>query len=407
MKSTDATGRLASLRMATGAAACVECGKCTTMCPLSFSGDFSARLVAGQNLADEIAGRGVGVQRCLTCASCEVRCPQGVRFTEFARGLREFIPQGARRPSPHGAAFQWAARLAAGPGRHERDRRWVTDDLEIGEEGETALFVGCLPEFDALFVSDLDVAPLEIARSAVRVLNRLGVKPVVLAAERCCGHDLLWAGERETFAALAKANAAAFSARGVKRIVTACAECCRTWRLDYPEAAPGYRPRVQHVAEFLAEAVDRGRARFEGNGDALVTYQDPCRLGRHLGAYEAPRQVIGAVPGARLVEMRRSRKDAVCCGTSGFIHCDAASRRLQTERLRSAEETGAATLITACPKCLIHFRCAQADMRRRGLEAPAVGVQDFTVFAASALSGAEAACGAVPSQVGAPGGGRS
>jgi Fe-S oxidoreductase len=358
------------------------------MCPLAGQGEFSARLIAAEDLEDEIRGHGVGVGRCLTCGSCEARCPQGVRFTEFVRGLRERIPLELHPPAPHGGVFQCAARTMAASPPSARDLSWLGDGLEVAEEGEIGLFVGCLPLFEAYFGSELGVRPLEIARSAIRLLNSTGIRPVLVPEERCCGHDLFWNGEREAFAALAQANATAFAERGVKRVVTACAECCRTWRLDYPGVAGGYAPRVEHVAEFVAEGLAGSALAFRPDGDRTLTYQDPCRLGRHLGVLDAPRRVLDALPGVNFVEMPRSGRDAVCCGTSGFIHCDAASRAIQYDRLAEASATGASTLVTACPKCLIHFSCAQAEARRAGVRGPSLEVQDFTVLAANLLADA-------------------
>jgi Fe-S oxidoreductase len=366
------------------------------MCPLAAGGGFSARLIAAEPLEEEIAGRGVGVGRCLTCASCEARCPQGVRFTDYVRGLRELLPPEARLAPPHGGVFQAVARSMA-EGEPVRRPAWLGDDLEVADRGEVALFVGCAPFFDLFFEEDLGVRTLDIARAAVRLLNRAGLRPVIVPSERCCGHDLLWAGDRQGFAALARANCEAFASRGVRRILTACAECCRTWRIDYAEAVPEYHPRVEHLAEFLAAEVQAGKMRFRKDGPALLTFQDPCRLGRHLGVTGAPREVLASIAGERVVEMRRNGRDAVCCGTSGFIHCDAESRRLQAERLAEAEDTGAGVLVTACPKCLIHFTCARAEDRRRGAEVSKLEIQDLTVLAARMLddAGAKAGPGAV------------
>jgi Fe-S oxidoreductase len=357
------------------------------MCPLATQGGFSARLIAGQDLQQEIAGRGVGVGRCLTCASCEVRCPQGVRFTEFVRGLRELVPAQARRPCPHAGLFQLIARSMTGEADPVRDTSWVGDGLEVAEEGEVGLFVGCLPFFELYFKDSLGIQPLEIARAAIRVLNHAGIRPVLIPQERCCGHDLLWGGDRESFEALARANTKAFASRGVKRILTTCAECCRTWRLDYAEEVPDYQPRVEHMAEFIAAQAEAGTLSLQGDGAATVTYQDPCRLGRHLGVTEAPRQFLASLPDIEVVEMDRAGKDALCCGTSGFIHCDAASRSVQAGRLDDAAATGADSLVTACPKCLIHFSCAQAEDLRREGKKPSIEIQDFTVLAASRLEG--------------------
>ena len=379
---------LETLRRSTKAAICLECGKCTTLCPLARydSASFSAsRVAATRDVEDTDNGGRAAVERCLTCGLCEVRCPQGVRFVDFVGGLRRQLPGDWPARCSHGDVLRAASRMAAGAEAPARPLDWLDEDLRVAEEGEVGLFVGCLPLYDVIF-EPLGISPTEIARSAVRVLNRLGIEPVVAPDERCCGHDLLWTGDEESFDALAEANAAAFKARGVKHLVTACAECCRTWRLDYPRVATGYRPRVQHLAEFLAGRLGEEEGLFAGNGESRLTYHDPCRLGRHLGVYEEPRAVMQAIPGVELTEMAASGRDAVCCGTSGFTWCDAASRGLQLERLESAGTAGAETMITTCPKCWIHFACAQAGERRRGAEPPPVEVQDFTVFVSNRLA---------------------
>ncbi len=379
---------LMSLRRQTHAALCLACGKCSTMCPLSPSGWFSAaRMVAIRDPETEISGQTQSLNACLTCGACEVRCPEGVHFVDFVRGVRALAPADGRRPCPHGAMLQSTARVMARPEPPTRDLAWIDDDLEIAEEGEVALFVGCLPFFDLLFENELGRQTVDIARAAIRLLNRVGIQPVVLAEERCCGHDLLWNGEPEAFQALAEGNAAAFEARGVKHLLTTCAECCSTWRLDYPEAVPGYQPKVEHLAEFLAGRIEAGELAASGDAAGAMTFQDPCRLGRHLGVTEAPRKVLETLSQGNggLREMARTGGDAQCCGTSGFVHCDANSRRLQSERLESAAATGAETLVTACPKCLIHFNCTQCEDRRTQRQPVGVRVEDLTILAAEVL----------------------
>jgi Fe-S oxidoreductase len=383
---------LTSLRKETHAALCLACGKCSTMCPLAPSGWFSAaRMAAIREPETEIEGQTRSLHACLTCGACEVRCPEGVHFVDFVRGVRALAPPEGRRACPHGEMLQSAARLMAGPTAPTRDLGWIGDDLEVAETGEVALFVGCLPFFDLLFEAELGMETVDIARAAIRLLNSVGIRPVVLAEERCCGHDLLWNGEREAFQALAEANAAAFEARGVKHLLTTCAECCRTWRLDCAEATPGYQPKVEHLAEFLAARIEAGELEARQGAMPALTFQDPCRLGRHLGVTEAPRRVLEAVGNGRgPLEMERAGRDADCCGTSGFVHCDANSRRLQSERLAAAAATGAETLVTACPKCLIHFNCAQCEDRRRQRAGNGIRVEDLTVLAARMLEPAGA-----------------
>lgn len=383
---------LATLRRATGAALCLECGKCSTLCPLAAYGDFSAARIAAMNEPGEAMGS-EAVARCLTCASCEERCPQGVRFTELVLGLRAHRPAPARPPCPHGQFLAAAAHLEAGGEAPARDLSWLGEELEVAEEGEVALFVGCLPLFDLLFRKELGVEMTGIARAAVRTLNHLGIRPVVVAEERCCGHDLLWSGDEEGFQALAQANARTFAERGVKLLVSPCAECCRTWRRDYPRVVDGPLPRVQHVAELLAEKAAAGEVAFQEDGTATVTFHDPCRLGRQLGVVDEPRQILDALPGLTRVEMERSGRDSACCGTPGFVRCDAVSRRLQSRRLAEAAATGADTLLTACPKCLLHFACAQAEDRRRQRTHPPLHLADLTAFAAAHLARVDRAGG--------------
>jgi Fe-S oxidoreductase len=212
--------------------------------------------------------------------------------------------------------------------------------------------------FDAL-LSDFPAETLNGTRAAVRVLNKLGIAPVVSPRERCCGHDLLWNGDRGNFELLARHNTRLVAESGAKVLVTSCAECLRTWKIDYAPFFEGKPPLIQHLTEFLAERLDQ--LNLEADGQLRVTYQDPCRLGRHLGVYDPPRQVLGSLPGLELVEMRRSRAAAVCCAGGTWSHCDRFAKSIQVERLREARATGAQVLAAACPKCQIHLQCAMKD----------------------------------------------
>ena len=113
-----------------------------------------------------------------------------------------------------------------------------------------------------------------------------------------------------------------------------------------------------------------------------MTFHDPCRLGRHLGVYDAPRKVLERL-GYQVVEMRHTRRNATCCGTNGWTHCGAANKAIQVQRLREAKATGADVMVTACLKCQIHFRCALMDEQLKdeiGLE-----MVDLATLAAAQL----------------------
>jgi len=345
----------------TRATACLECGKCTAVCPVALRNPaFSPRRL----VEDVIQGRPAETLQnpalwdCLTCQACHERCPMGVDYIGFVRETRVLAREQAQPGHcSHGGLLQTIMRLTADPARTPARLGWLDDDLETSTDGETLYFVGCAPYFQVAF-AELQVPILESARSVVRLLNAAGERPRVLAEERCCGHDLLWEGDVESFGRLAEVNSALIRGSGIKRIVSACPECVRTLAVDYPALGYDLGVEVLHISQWLARAMGEGRLNLARQAQRL-TYQDPCRLGRHLGEYEAPRTVLGAL--GELVEMERSGRLAQCCGTSCWTACGAVNKALQVERLRQAKATGADLLVTACLKCQIHFSCAMDD----------------------------------------------
>jgi Fe-S oxidoreductase len=192
-------------------------------------------------------------------------------------------------------------------------------------------------------------------------MNRLGIAPVLLDQERSSGHDLLFAGDVEGFRRLARLNADAIRAAGVKRVVTTCAESYHAMAFHYRSAVPGFSADVEHFATFLERELSGRDAEFHPV-PGRVTYHDPCRLGRMSGVVDAPRRLLARIPGLELAEMRHHGPKALCCGTSAWVRCGATNKAIQLARLAEAADTGSATLATACPKCVIHLRCAQADL---------------------------------------------
>jgi len=359
---------------------CLECGKCTAVCPISrreatYSPRFTVERASwgeGEELLTDAL-----LWSCLTCQHCSERCPSDVHYVEFIRDLRA-LARGAGEEGlcTHGEAIQTWMRMMASPDLKQNRLEWLDEDLRVSADSDTVYFVGCLPYYDVLF-NKIGAQGVEIAQSGVRVLNRLGIEPIILENERCCGHDLLWEGDAANFRKLAKLNIAMLWETGAKRIITACPECYRTLTVDYPEHVDSLGMEVVHISQLLAgwklEACPERSRKVETSppklggieGGLKVTYHDPCRLGRHLGVYDSPRQVIEAL-GMELVEMEHSGKNALCCGTSCWTNCGAVNKQIQVDRLREAQATGAELLVTACPKCQIHFKCALDDAKVAG-----------------------------------------
>jgi Fe-S oxidoreductase len=296
---------------------------------------------------------------CMTCGLCSERCPSNVDFTRFIVDMRAAAFGSEEQGTyAHDGVLQEIMRLQT-KDIHQKRTGWIADDLQVSEEGEYLYFVGCLPFFDVVF-QDLNVRALDIARSAVRLMNRVGVTPAVSNDERCCGADLLLAGDVDSFRRLAELNVEAIRASGAEKIVFTCAECYNAFQHDYPSIVGKLPFEMMHLTELLAPYLDKGDLTFEPM-PGLVTYHDPCRLGRYLGVYEPPRAVIQAVPELALVEMEDNRERAMCCGSTAWVNCSSCAKQIQHQKLDQARQTGARVMLTACPKCQIHLSCAARD----------------------------------------------
>lgn len=356
-------GSPAEIGRATRAWACYDCGKCTATCPIARAGGtLSPRrhVLSATAPRSDWSLEATSLAACLTCGQCDRRCPAGVHYTDLVRGLRAAsFDEGWEPDCPHGGALQSLMRLMADGGTAQDRLGWMTKDLRTApESGEVFYWVGCTPYYDAFF-DDLELSTVEGNRAAVRLLNAMGITPVVSPGERCCGHDLLWNGDRAGFERLARHNVKLVEDSGAELLVVSCAECLRTWKLDYEGLFDGKPPRIVHITELVGERLSD--LKLVDDGAHRVTFQDPCRLGRHLGIYDPPREALASVPGVELVEMRRIRDGAVCCAGGTWSNCDRYSKSVQVGRLREARATGAELLVTACPKCQIHLRCAMHD----------------------------------------------
>jgi Fe-S oxidoreductase len=367
----------------------MECGKCSAVCPVT---RFEKQVYASPRLLVEEAmvGNTEAVLEnslfwsCLTCKRCSALCPSDVFFSEFIRDARRLARREGRfGPCTHGEVIQTWGRMMTDPALRQNRIGWIPENALVSEDGDTVFFVGCAPHYDALF-RHLDTEGIDISRASVKILNHIGIVPQIMADERCCGHDQLWEGDFETFTALARINLKSFAETGARRIITACPECARTLKLDYPRLIGEHGMEVQHLAEVMAEALENGSLKVDPPARSLpATYQDPCRLGRHLGVYQAPRRVMAAL-GFEVREMEDSKQASLCCGTSCWTACGQVSKAIQVERLKQAKATAAHLLITACIKCQIHFRCAQLDPDVRA--SIDIDIRDITAVTAGRLA---------------------
>jgi len=333
---------------------CTRCGYCQAACPTfevlhqegaTARGRVQLLRAVDEGLIPLTAAVGERLWRCLDCRSCTLHCPGGVRLDEIFALARRSLAETAAFPQPLRELGDRVAEHHNISGESNETRHLWLENMEEAvatEEAETAYWVGC--------VAGLYPMVYAIPQSFSRILRALGEPFAILGGEEwCCGYPLLSAGLPAE--GLITHNLEALKDQGIRRLVTTCPSCYHAWKTAYPQD----RVEVVHAVEFLAQAVADGRIPWrEPAGDPLVvTYHDPCDLGRKQDVYDPPREVLQAIPGVELREMSESRADALCCGGGGNL--ESVDRDLSggiaALRLAQAQATGAAAIVTACQQC--------------------------------------------------------
>lgn len=307
------------------------------------------------------------VYTCASCGLCSDICKAVDPLTAVWALRQELVRRGARLPEP-------LNRIHARIGQHGNvfGSTRAAKIAGLPSSGENMFFAGCVVRFSQ---------PRAIEAVAA-VLGRAGIQVAYLAEEeRCCGFVPGYDGTGELMEAQASYNVAALKKAGAKRVIVSCAHCYRALKTDYPAIVGDLPFEVVHFSELLADLLEKGRIRFGGPLDKEVTYHDPCFLGRHSGIYDAPRAVIGAIPGVRLNEMDRNGRWSYCCGSGAKIS-SACYPEFGAEVTRERLEEGrrvAGTIVTACTTCVSQM---VKGAKREKMD---VDVSDLSVFAAKAL----------------------
>ncbi len=211
---------------------------------------------------------------------------------------------------------------------------------------EVLFWVGCAGSFDA--------RAQRVSRAFAELLWRAGVSFAILGNEEgCTGDPARRAGNEFVFQMMALQNIETLNMYNVKTIVTACPHCYNTLKNEYPDLGGMYE--VYHHTQYLDQLIESGRLKIQSSGQpGKITYHDSCYLGRVNGEYEAPRKLISSLR-ADVREMERSRSNGLCCGAGGaqmFKEDEPGDKRVNTERIEEALETGAGTIAANCPFCI-------------------------------------------------------
>ncbi len=217
-----------------------------------------------------------------------------------------------------------------------------------GETPEILFWVGCAGSFDERYKN--------VTVAFTKILNKIGIKFAVLGTEEACtGDPARRAGNEFLFQMQAVNNIQTLNGYEIKKIVTACPHCFNTIKNEYPALGGHYE--VIHHSQFLQQLINEGKIKMQGGGEfkgKKITYHDSCYLGRANNIYEAPREVLEALD-AELFEMKRSKKNGLCCGAGGaqmFKEAEPGKKEINVERIEDALETKAEIIAVACPFCM-------------------------------------------------------
>ncbi len=326
------------------------------------------------------------VYKCTTCGSCDVSdkiCRYNLEPLEMIRELKFRLVEDGKVLPQFTTVIDHLRKennMMMKPGTEGGDWAEGLDVKRIpAEKAEVLFHAGCRFSYD----EELQ----EKARTAVTLLKDAGVDIGIMGAnESCCGGRVYDMGYKDDFTRLAESTIKAWTAAGVKTVVTSCADCYHAFLRLYP--ALGAEFEVLHTVQYLDRLIKEGKIKFSKKVPMRVTYHDPCHLGRQgepyipwegkekkvknqivvyeprrpryngaWGVYDPPRDVLKSIPGLELVEMERIREYAWCCGAGGGVReaYPDFSNWTAVERIEEAQSTGAEAIVSACPWCERNF----------------------------------------------------
>ncbi|MEG6522077.1 (Fe-S)-binding protein [Desulfotomaculum sp. 1211_IL3151] len=369
--------------------ACAECGRCQANCPAYLSGkhlspkhlihklrvhvDETAKAMGpklgtttiSDIVADETAATSEVFEKnlvpdvfsaeeiwdCTNCASCMEQCPvMNEHVPKIIQMRQNLVLMESDFPAEAQLAFTnmernfnpwgigWNSR---GDWAKDLDVKLLSDDSNV----DIVYFTGCAGAFDD--------RSQKVATALVKIMKAAGVNFAILGPEeKCCGDSARRLGNEYLAQELINNNVETLNGYGVKKIVTTCPHCMTVLKDEYPQFGGNYE--VIHHTQLIDQLIKAGKLKFK-QADALkkITYHDSCFLGRYHDEYEAPRQIIGTLPGINLVEMSKNKTKGFCCGAGGGrMWLEEHGTRINVMRTEQALDTNAEVVATNCPFCL-------------------------------------------------------
>ncbi len=359
---------------------CVECGRCTQVCPANNAGkplDPKLIITKTRDLAEATVMQGQEdaeiwaenplfqsneLDACTTCGACMEECPANIEHVNIILEAKRYktLTLGDIPPAAADAANK--IKVNGNPWGISQDERFKwADGLDIDvitpeKKVDYLYYVGCAGSYDS--------SNQQVVKDTVMLLKKAGVSFAVMGkTEKCNGDPIRRFGDEYTFFEVAIENIANMRQYQFDKVVTHCPHCLHTIGKEYAQFDDGDFNTVHHT-ELLHDLIQSGKLTPSKEVKEDMTFHDPCYLGRHHGEYNAPREILNSIPGVTVKEMERTKDKALCCGMGGgnMWYELPEGEHMSKKRLEDVAETNQPKLATACSYCLINFNSSKSQV---------------------------------------------
>jgi len=348
---------------------CYQCGQCVPVCPVNNVGHYGPlRIFRDLQMGKDLLTSDT-LWECTTCMNCLRVCPKSVDMIKIMPAVREQAVLAGHVPDELQQAFTNTFEYGNPLGESQKKRAdWVQQAgvpvpimKDIKRPVDILWFVESYPAYH--------IRGKQASAALAKIFNTLAVDFGILGIEEkdTCDSQRL-AGEVGLFEEFAEYNIKTLKKYKFNKLLVTDPHALNAFRKEYPKHGGEFD--TVHYTTYLAPLMSK--LDFKNKLNYKVTFHDPCYLGRHNGEYEAPRDIMKALPGLELIEMGRCREQSYCCGgggggmwLEGFM-ADQVTERLSENRVKEAVATGADVLAVCCPYEVSRFEDAVKSTGNEG-----------------------------------------